>query len=179
MNRSISIKTKLLILIEGEENIQKKTQTHTRHIFLNATRWRFFQTLPLKAKQAKKRKASHEEAVLTHLLAPFIYKQIPVIVQRERERERKKTKKKRIVKRSRDFPVHRPGGRSTAVKSGWVNRFHLSDSQPVCAGTKQSQKAKKKHGGARTWRKKIDFPPAKCNHMCVLGGGAGGGGGRF
>lgn len=67
---------------------------------------------------------------------------------RERERE-KKTKKKRIVNRSRDFPVHLPGGRSTtAVKSGWVNRFHLSDSQPaVCAGTKQSQKAKK------TWRR--------------------------
>lgn len=128
MNRSISIKTKLLILIECEENIQKKN-THTRHIFLNATRWRFFRTLPLKAKQAKKNAKQAMKKQFWRIYSPVYLQTNP---RHRPEREKTKTKKKRIVNRSRDFPVHRPGGRpTTAVKSGWVNRFHLSDSQPA------------------------------------------------
>lgn len=143
-------KTKLLILIEGEENI------HTRHIFLNATRWRFSRTLPLRkqSKEKKIRKASHE--VLTHLLFPFIYKQIPVIAVQTKRRRRRRSKNGR--KRHRT-----PGGRSTAVKSGWVNRFHLSDSR---SGLLEEENKTKREKAWRTWRKKIDFPPAKCNHMC-------------
>lgn len=141
MNRSISIKTKLLILIEGEENIQKKTQTHTRHIFLNATRWRFFRTLPLKAKQAKKNAKQAMKKQFWRIYSP-VYLQTNPRHRPERERE-KKNEEETDRKPFPRFPRTPTGGPlGTAVKSGWVNRFHLSDSQPaVCAGTKQSQKA--------------------------------------
>lgn len=74
----------------------------------------------------------------------------PVYLQTNpRHRPAKKKKKKRIVNRSRDFPVHRPGGRSTAVKSGWVNRFHLSDSHPASQQCVLEQNKAKKNMAAR------------------------------
>lgn len=93
------------------------------------------------------------------------------------ERERKKTKKKRIVNRSRDFPVHRPGGRSTAVKSGWVNRFHLSDSQPASQQQCVLEQNKARRQTKKTWRRahvaeENRFSPSKVQpYACVLGGG--------
>lgn len=117
-------------------------------------RWRFFRTLPLQ-KQKAISKASHASSrVLTHLLFRLFTNKPPSSPSRLRRRSKKVVNAEKPL----DFPV--PGGRSQAVKSGWVNRFHLSDSSERCwkRQTKQRQKT------WRTWRterKKIDFPLSK------------------
>lgn len=75
----------------------------------------FSELFRLKQSRQKKRKASHEEAVLTHLLARLFTNKSP-----SSSRERKKNEEETDRKPFPRFPrtPTGPGGRSTAVKSG-------------------------------------------------------------
>lgn len=78
------------------------------------------------SRQKTQSKASHEKKQSSDAFTrPFIYKQIPVIVRRKT-----KKKKNQVVNRVHPISPYTGGPLArSAVKSGWVNRFHLSDSQ--------------------------------------------------